>query len=87
MILIPCPHCGARNVSEFAYKGEDRTRPDPGEATPEAWRAYLYNHANPAGWVTETWYHRAGCRRFFTLRRHTVSNEAAGPGVPAGGPR
>ena len=27
--------------------------------------------ANPRGPVTETWYHRMGCRRFFTVRRDT----------------
>jgi heterotetrameric sarcosine oxidase delta subunit len=50
MILIPCPHCGPRNSSEFAHAGERRPRPDPNAATPAEWRAYLYDKRNPAGW-------------------------------------
>lgn len=75
MILIPCPHCGPRNASEFAYRGESKARPDPATAGPGEWRDYLYNHANPAGWTTEGWYHRAGCRRFIQVERHSLTNQ------------
>jgi heterotetrameric sarcosine oxidase delta subunit len=75
MILIACPWCGARNSAEFRYVGESRPRPDVTNATPEEWRRYLYLRSNPAGWTTETWFHRAGCRRYFTAERHTVTNE------------
>ncbi|MGH9040825.1 MAG: sarcosine oxidase subunit delta [Acidimicrobiia bacterium] len=75
MILLACPHCGARNAAEFRYLGEVVSRPDPDTATPEEWRAYLYRRRNPAGWVRETWLHRAGCRKFLTVERHTVTNE------------
>ena len=54
--------------------GEATRRPDPGTAAIEAWRAYLYMRSNPAGWTTENWFHRAGCRRYFTVERHTVTN-------------
>jgi len=74
MILIPCPHCGPRNSSEFRHAGEVKPRPDVGTVTPQEWRDYLYTRRNPAGWTTETWYHASGCRRFFTLTRHTVTN-------------
>ena len=47
-------------------------------ARPEEWRAYLYVKTNAAGWVTETWFHRNGCRRYLTLERHTVTNEIRG---------
>jgi heterotetrameric sarcosine oxidase delta subunit len=43
-------------------------------ASATEWRAYLYLQENPAGWMRETWFHRAGCRRYVTLERHTVSN-------------
>jgi len=43
--------------------------------TPEQWRVYLYERANPAGWTTETWFHTMGCRRFISVERHTVTNE------------
>jgi sarcosine oxidase subunit delta len=76
MIQLPCPWCGPRNVAEFRYSGEVTPRPDPATATPEQWRDYLYIRRNPSGWVDETWYHGAGCRRFLRVSRHTVSGEA-----------
>jgi heterotetrameric sarcosine oxidase delta subunit len=75
MILVPCPHCGPRNASEFRYLGEERTRPDPAVTTPAQWRLYLYRRTNPAGWTTETWHHATGCRAFLNVERHTVTNE------------
>lgn len=74
MILVPCPHCGPRNVSEFRHVGEAVARPDPESAGPEQWREYLYVRDNPAGWTVETWYHRAGCRAYFGAERDTVTN-------------
>lgn len=74
MILIPCPWCGPRNVSEFRYVGEVKARPEPNATTPEQWRTYLYVRNNPAGWTTEKWFHRAGCHRYFTVERDTVRN-------------
>jgi heterotetrameric sarcosine oxidase delta subunit len=75
MMLVPCPWCGPRNVAEFRYVGERRARPDPLTADPPAWREYLYLQANPAGWVEENWYHRAGCRQYFVAERHAVDNQ------------
>ncbi len=75
MFRIPCPHCGLRNVSEFRHVGEARTRPDPHTATPEQWRAYLYEQRNVAGWSVESWYHGSGCRQYIGVERHTVTNE------------
>lgn len=83
MILLPCPHCGPRNASEFRYAGEASTRPDPNATTPEEWRDYLYIKSNPAGWTTEKWFHRTGCRRYFTAERHTVTNEVRETRLPA----
>jgi sarcosine oxidase subunit delta len=84
MIQIPCPHCGPRNSGEFRHAGERRPRPNPTTATPQEWRSYLYLRLNPAGWTTESWYHALGCRRFFVVDRHTVTNEirATGTGRP-----
>jgi heterotetrameric sarcosine oxidase delta subunit len=75
VIQLDCPHCGLRDADEFRYVGERHARPDPATATPTAWRAYLYLRDNPAGWAAETWLHRAGCRRFLAVERHTVTNE------------
>jgi heterotetrameric sarcosine oxidase delta subunit len=75
MILVPCPHCGPRNASEFRYMGEEQPRPVPTTTTQSEWRAYLYVKKNPAGWTTETWFHALGCRAFFVAERNTVTNE------------
>jgi sarcosine oxidase subunit delta len=84
MMLISCPWCGPRDAAEFHYSGEGPLRPDPATATPQQWRTYLYFPANPRGLVTETWYHRMGCRRFFRLQRDTVTNTSSAAGA---GPR
>ncbi|MGI8701174.1 MAG: sarcosine oxidase subunit delta [Nocardioidaceae bacterium] len=75
MIVLTCPWCGARDSEEFGYVGELGARPDPRAATPEQWRAYLYQRVNIAGWTNERWYHRMGCRRFLTVERDTITNE------------
>jgi len=76
MMMVPCPWCGPRDAGEFRQAATEAIpRPDPGQATPEQWRAYLYLRANALGWVTETWYHRMGCRRYVTLERHTETHE------------
>ena len=82
MILLPCPYCGARNASEFHYVGEVSTRPDPNATDAEGWRTFLYARANPAGWTTETWFHRAGCRQHLVVERHTVTNEVRASRLP-----
>ena len=75
VIVLDCPNCGPRDASEFHYVGERRARPDPNTTTPEQWRAFLYLRDNRAGWVSESWLHRAGCRRFLVIERHTVTND------------
>jgi heterotetrameric sarcosine oxidase delta subunit len=75
VIVLSCPWCGPRNVSEFHYVGEPKRRPDVATTTPEQWRDYLYHHTNAAGWVREHWLHRSGCRRHLGVERHTVTNE------------
>ena len=80
MLMIPCIHCGPRNVSEFRYSGETGARPDPNAVQPDVWRSYLYDKANKADWTRERWFHAAGCRRFFTIERHTLTNEIRAAG-------
>lgn len=75
MILLPCPWCGPRNVSEFRYAGELVPRPDPGTATPGEWRRYLYVRDNEQGWTAERWFHSAGCQQYFEVERHRGSND------------
>lgn len=75
MILLPCPWCGPRDAGEFHHIGEVTTRPDPRTADRAQWREYLYFKSNVRGWASETWYHRAGCRRFIRVERNTETNE------------
>lgn len=86
MILIPCPHCGPRNSSEFRYAGEQSRRPDPNSSDIVVWRAYLYTRSNLAGWTTENWFHRAGCGRYVTVERHTGTNAIRASRPPGAGP-
>jgi len=74
-MLVPCPWCGLRDAAEFRCLGESVTRPDPVGVSTQQWRAYLYLRDNVAGWVTERWYHRMGCRQYFLVERDTRSNE------------
>lgn len=81
---IPCPFCGARDASEFVYRGDARpARPtDPGEA---AMFDYVYARDNPAGPFDEHWYHASGCRSWITVTRdtrtHVVTGAALAPGA------
>jgi sarcosine oxidase, subunit delta len=75
VISIPCPHCGPRNSIEFRHAGDGHPRPDPATTTPAEWRAYLYMRQNARGWTRESWYHAAGCRKFFQLERNTDTEE------------
>jgi heterotetrameric sarcosine oxidase delta subunit len=81
MLRINCPHCGVRDEIEFRYKGEAVARPAP-DAGEQAFVAYVYQRANPAGWHVEWWLHQAGCRRVLKVARHTVTHEIAWVGGP-----
>ena len=74
MIVLQCPWCGPRNVSEFHSLGEVVNRPDPRTANRWEWRNYLYLRSNPAGRVHERWFHRAGCRQYVDAERDTRDN-------------
>jgi len=75
MILLKCPNCGERNVSEFRYGGEVKKRPNPNMADNGAMADYLYLRDNPLGVLQEWWYHRSGCAMWFIAERHTKSHE------------
>jgi heterotetrameric sarcosine oxidase delta subunit len=70
-LMIPCPRCGPREYTEFAFGGELRDLESP---DPEADFRRVYLRENVAGVQTERWFHASGCRRWLTLRRDTVAN-------------
>ena len=78
MLIIPCPYCGPRAESEFAYGGEAHiARPDP-SADDAAWAGRLFLKDNPKGWTRERWRHAVGCGRWFNLCRDTSTNRVGG---------
>ena len=83
--LVSCPHCGARNVSEFRFGGERTVRPEPG-APADEWTGYFYDRRNTAGPQREWWYHSLGCRRWFVALRNTVTNEVLETAWPSDRP-
>ncbi len=75
-MLITCPYCGPRDVSEFSYQGDaNRTRPDPASTDQAAWNAYVYERVNTAGDHKEYWQHSGGCRAHLAVTRNTMTHE------------
>jgi sarcosine oxidase subunit delta len=67
---IHCPHCGERDVQEFAYLGDAwPRRPDGLSASMETMHDYVYLRDNPAGPHRELWYHAAGCHAWLVATR------------------
>lgn len=76
MLLIPCPFCGPRTESEFAFAGPARPRrPDPQVTDDAAWVDYLTVVPNPMGPVQERWVHARGCGTVVTLWRDTRTHD------------
>ncbi|MGP1609825.1 MAG: sarcosine oxidase subunit delta [Burkholderiales bacterium] len=84
MMLIECPHCGARNVTEFTYGGAAGiARPAVPSATSDAeWTDYVYMRDNPRGRHDEIWQHSAGCRRWIAVRRDTLTHDVIATADP-----
>jgi sarcosine oxidase subunit delta len=76
-MIIPCPHCGARDSSEFFFRGEARPpRPDYNEGA-DAFVEHVYERLNIAGSQQEHWYHAAGCRQWLLVERDTRTHAFA----------
>jgi heterotetrameric sarcosine oxidase delta subunit len=77
MLRIPCPWCGVRDETEFRYGGQAHVeRPgNPDALTDAEWADYLFMRDNPKGAFAERWVHAAGCRRWFNVKRDTVTHE------------
>lgn len=79
---IPCPYCGHRDASEFSYLGDAApSRPDPTASdAQERFHDFVYLRDNPAGVLSELWYHGAGCRRWLKVERDTRTHEILSAG-------
>jgi len=77
---IHCPHCGERDLGEFAYFGDAApVRPDgKGADEMQAWLDYVYPRDNPAGPHRELWYHVGACRAWLVVTRDTRTHEILG---------
>lgn len=74
-MLIPCPHCGPRDASEFTYFGDATVARPALDASAEAWAKAVYDRANPRGRHQEWWQHAEGCRCFIKVARDTVTHD------------
>ena len=77
MLLITCPWCGPRDETEFRYGGPAGVS-YPWNANgldDQEWADLLLMRENPKGPLSERWVHTAGCRRWFVVRRNTLTNE------------
>ena len=74
-MLITCPYCGPRDVSEFTYQGDaNRTRPDAASTDQAEWNAYVYDRVNTLGDHEEFWQHSGGCRAHLKVTRSTLTH-------------
>lgn len=77
-MLLTCPYCGPRDVSEFTYQGDgNRARPDPASTDGLAWNQYVYDRVNIAGEQNEIWQHSGGCRSHLRVQRNTLTHKVA----------
>lgn len=84
-LRLTCPNCGSRPHTEFWFGGESEepAGTPPGaperEASPdaalEADFARVWWRRNRQGIQRERWFHHAGCRRWHTAVRDTLTNE------------
>ncbi len=74
MLWITCSNCGRRPVEEYRFGGELRgaaaSITDPVQRDVD----YVWMRDNIEGVTTERWFHSAGCRRWLTLSRDTITD-------------
>ena len=79
---IPCPYCGPRDAHEFVYRGDASAIRPHGEDV--GFVAYVYLRDNPAGALSEHWYHAQGCRNWMVVERDTRSHVISGATLAKG---
>lgn len=72
---IECPNCGSRPHTEFACDGEVKRPPRSGEDAHADDFDRVWMRENVAGLQRERWFHSAGCRRWLTVERDTLTND------------
>ncbi|MBX9730813.1 MAG: sarcosine oxidase subunit delta [Sphingomonas sp.] len=72
---LPCPFCGDRDAQEFVYRGDAWPVRPSDDAD---FHDYVHLRDNPAGMITEHWYHAQGCRQWLIVNRDTRSHAISG---------
>ena len=76
MLRIPCPCCGVRDETEFAYGGDANVaRPQDNDKDQSAWLRYVFERPNICGMHREYWHHTHGCRQWLKMERNTQTHE------------
>jgi sarcosine oxidase subunit delta len=76
-MLIICPHCGPRDLAEFAFERPIESIVALDAPVDAAVRA-LFSRENPRGRSRELWRHAYGCRAWLRLERDTATHEISG---------
>lgn len=86
-LRLTCPNCGSRPHTEFWFGGEVEVQAEAAKAESsvtgrdavlEADFARVWLRKNSYGIQHERWFHHAGCRRWHTAVRDTLTNEVHG---------
>lgn len=86
-LKLTCPNCGSRPHTEFWFGGEIESHPGDAAAPAgagdgvrlDADFARVWLRRNSYGRQSERWFHHAGCRRWHTALRDTLTNEVHEP--------
>jgi sarcosine oxidase subunit delta len=73
--------------AEFTYGGDATLTRPALDAPLDAWAHFVYRRDNPAGPHDELWFHSAGCRQWFRVRRDTRTHEILAVASPPAPPR
>jgi methylglutamate dehydrogenase subunit B len=76
LLRIPCPVCGLRDETEFAYREDAGVlRPAHDDTDLAVWRDAVFIRDNPRGRHLEYWHHVHGCREVLVVERDTLTHE------------
>jgi sarcosine oxidase, subunit delta len=75
MLWVTCPNCGARPTEEFRYGSVFPNTPPDVTGADARNVDYAWMLDNIEGPTFERWFHESGCRRWFTARRDTRTDE------------
>ncbi|MCU1392709.1 MAG: soxA [Ilumatobacteraceae bacterium] len=75
MLWVTCPNCGSRPFEEFRYGSVFPVTPAVISDVDKRNVDYAWMQDNVDGPTLERWFHESGCRRWFTAKRDTRTDE------------